>query len=131
MSFIVNFDYVVFLSAIVIGLNGIYLNIIEADLKDIEGDIVNVPKSLGVRFINNQAENITKFYLVNEIIKISMYLLVFYILYIENVELIYKIISIIFFALNFIVRLTMFRNLSSDREKMKPYIVHREDRSAN
>jgi 4-hydroxybenzoate polyprenyltransferase len=126
MSFIVNFDYIVFLSAIVIGLNGIYLNIIEADLKDLEGDIVNVPKSLGLKFKNDKAENITKFYLVNEIIKILMYLLVYYILYIENVELIYRLFAIAFFALNFIVRLAMFKNLSYDREKMKPYFALQE-----
>jgi len=126
MSFIVNFDYIVFLSAIVIGLNGIYLNVIEADLKDIEGDIINVPKSLGLRFRNNKAENITKFYLVNEVIKVSMYLLVYYILYIENVELTFRLIAIAFFALNFIARIAMFKNLSYDREKMKPYFALQE-----
>jgi 4-hydroxybenzoate polyprenyltransferase len=126
MSFVVNFDYIVFLSAIVIGLNGIYLNIIEADYKDIRGDIVNVPRSLGLRFKENKAVNITWFYIVNEIIKIIMYVLVFYILYLENTELFVKIIAIIFFALNFVVRILMFRKLTPNREKMKPFFALQE-----
>ena len=126
MSFIVNFDYIVFLSAIVIGLNGVYLNIIEADLKDIKGDIVNVPRALGLKFKNGKATNITKFYLLNEFIKIVMYILVFYILYLENVELTLKIIALIFFGLNFIIRIIMFKRLSSNREKMKPYFALQE-----
>ncbi len=126
MSFIVNFDYRVFLSAIVIGLNGVYLNIIEADLKDIKGDIVNVPRALGLKFKNDRATNITKFYLLNEFIKIIMYILVFYILYLENVEITLKIFALIFFGLNFIVRLLMFKRLSSNREKMKPYFALQE-----
>lgn len=126
MSFVVNFDYIVFLSAIVIGLNGIYLNIIEADYKDIRGDIVNVPRSLGLRFKENKAVNITWFYIVNEIIKIIMYVLVLYILYLENVELLVKIIAILFFALNFVVRIFMFKKLSLNREKMKPFFALQE-----
>ena len=121
MSLIVNFNYIIFLSAIVMGLNGIYLNIIEADLKDIRGDIINVPKSLGVKFKENSASNITKFYFLNEAIKISMFLLILYILYLENVALLVFIIAFVFFIINFFVRIVMFKNLSPNREKMKPY----------
>ena len=70
MSMIVNFDWIVFLSSLILGLNGVYLNIIEADLKDITGDIINVPKALGVRFEAGKASNVRKFYLLNEGLKI-------------------------------------------------------------
>jgi len=126
MSFVIDFDYIIFLSGIIMGLNGVYLNIIEADLKDIKGDIVNVPKALGLKFKGNKAVNITKFYLLNEIIKITMYLLVLYILYLENVDFIIFFIALIFFGINFIVRAAMFKKLSSDREKMKSYTAVQE-----
>jgi 4-hydroxybenzoate polyprenyltransferase len=126
MSLIVNFDYIIFISAIVIGLNGIYLNIIEADLKDIKVDIINVPKALGLKFKRNKAVNITKLYLLNEGIKIIMYILVFYILYLEEIGTIVTSIALVFFIVNFIIRASMFKQLSSNREKMKPYIVLQE-----
>jgi 4-hydroxybenzoate polyprenyltransferase len=126
MSFVVDFDNILFLSAIVMGLNGVYLNIIEADLKDIKGDIVNVPKSLGLKFKGNKAVNITKFFLLNEVIKISMYILVFYILILEEMDLIIKSIALFLFVVNFIIRIAMFRQLSSDREKTKSYIAVQE-----
>jgi 4-hydroxybenzoate polyprenyltransferase len=126
MSLVVNFDYIIFLSAIVIGLNGIYLNIIEADLKDIKTDIVNVPKALGLKFKRNKAVNITKFFLLNESIKIIMYFLVFYILYLEEIGIIVISIAFVFFIVNFIIRVSMFKQLSSNREKMKHYIVLQE-----
>lgn len=126
MSFVVDFDYILFLSAIIMGLNGVYLNIIEADLKDIKGDIVNVPKALGLKFKGNKALNIAKFYLLNEIIKITMYILVLYILYLENVDFIVIFIALIFFGVNFIVRAAMFKKLSSDREKTKSYTAVQE-----
>jgi 4-hydroxybenzoate polyprenyltransferase len=126
MSFVIDFDYIVFISAIVVGLNGVYLNIIEADLKDIKGDIVNVPKSLGLRITGKKVENITNFYLLNEIIKSTMYLLVFYILILEGVELIIKIIALFFFGINFFIRAYMFKMLSANREKMKSFIAVQE-----
>lgn len=126
MSIITDFNFIVFLSAIVIGMNGVYLNIVEADLKDIKCDTVNVPKSLGLKFKGKKAINIKKFYAINEIIKILMYIFVFYILYLEEVDINIKIIAIILFVLNFIVRLFMFKRLSSDREKMKPYFALQE-----
>ena len=126
MSIITDFDFIVFLSAIVIGLNGVYLNIVEADLKDIKCDRVNVPKSLGLKFNEEKAKNITKFYLLNEVIKIVMYIIVFLILYLEEVELNIKIIAIILFLLNFVVRILMFKRLSPDREKMKPFFALQE-----
>lgn len=126
MSIVVEFDYIVFLSAIIMGLNGIYLNIIEADLKDVEGDIINVPKALGVKFEGKKAINTFKFYLLNEFIKLSMYMITFYILLLEKVDTWVLVVACIFFALNFLVRLVMFRNLPSNREKMKPYIAVQE-----
>lgn len=126
MSIIVDFNFIVFLSAIVIGLNGVYLNIIEADLKDVGGDIVNVPKALGVRFEKGKAVNIFKFYLVNELIKIVMFALILLILLLENVGIYYYILACIFFVVNCLVRITMFKNMSSNREKMKRYIAAQE-----
>ena len=55
----------IFLSALVMGLNGIYLNIVEADLKDVKGDMVNVPKALGLYFKEKKAVNKLNFYFLN------------------------------------------------------------------
>jgi 4-hydroxybenzoate polyprenyltransferase len=126
MSIVVDFDQIVFLSAIVMGINGVYLNIIEADIKDIKGDIVNVPKSLGVKFKKDKAIGIAKFYLLNEIMKFSAYIIIFYILLLEEVEINIILLTCLFFALNFLVRIAMFKNLSPNREKMKPYIAAQE-----
>lgn len=126
MSLVVNFDKIVFFSSLVMGLNGIYLNIIEADLKDIEGDIVNVPKALGVRFEGEKALHIFKFYLVNEGIKIVMFLLVLVVLLLEKASIYYIGIACILFVINYFVRISMFKHLSPDREKMKRHIAVQE-----
>jgi len=126
MSIVVDFDGILFVSALVIGLNGVYLNIIEADLKDIEGDIVNVPKALGLRFQGGKASNITKFYLVNDLIKIVMFLLILFVLFLEKVSIYYFGIAFILFFINYIVRISMFKHLSADREKMKRHIAVQE-----
>ncbi len=126
MSLVVNCNWIVFLSSLILGLNAIYLNIIEADLKDIVGDIVNVPKALGVRFEAGKAVHIQKFYLVNEGIKIVMFLLILGVLFLEKVSIYYSVLACVFFALNFCIRILMFRHLSPDREKMKRYIAVQE-----
>jgi 4-hydroxybenzoate polyprenyltransferase len=126
MSIIVDFGIIVFLSALVMGLNGVYLNIIEADLKDIEGDIVNVPKALGVRFKAGKALNVTKFYLLNEAIKITMFLLIIFILFLEKASFYYIVLACVLFVLNCFVRISMFKHLSPDREKMKRHIAIQE-----
>lgn len=126
MSIVVDLDLILLLSAIVMGLNSVYLNIIEADLKDIEGDTVNVPKSLGVRFENGVAVNTRKFRIVNECIKLCMFLLIVFILFLENASLTPKMLALAFFGINFVVRHYMFSNLSSNREKMKPTIAIQE-----
>jgi len=126
MSVIIDFDFIVFLSCIIMGLNGVYLNIIEADIKDIEGDKINVPKSLGVRFIKGKVANLKKFYILNEVIKIIMYILVFYILYLEKVVLNVYLITSIFIFLNLIIRIFLFKKLKDDREKIKPFIALQE-----
>jgi 4-hydroxybenzoate polyprenyltransferase len=126
MSIVVNFDWIVFLSALILGLNGVYLNIIEADLKDIAGDIVNVPKALSVRFEAGKAVHILKFYLVNEGIKIAIFILILYVLFLEKVSIYYSILACVFFTFNFFIRISMFRHLSPDREKMKRYIAVQE-----
>lgn len=126
MSVIANFNFIVFLSAIVIGFNGVYLNIIEADLKDYQGDVVNVPRALGVKFQNKSASNTTKFYLLNEGIKLSMFILILYILYLEKAGFFIIFLACLFFAVNLIIRQLMFRSLSSNREKMKPFIAAQE-----
>jgi len=126
MSIVVNFDIIVFFSCLVIGLNGVYLNIIEADLKDIEGDIVNVPKALGVRFEGEKALNISKFYLINEVIKITMFLLIIFVLILEKASIYYIGTACILFVINYFVRISMFKHLSLDREKMKRHIAIQE-----
>lgn len=126
MSMVVDFDFIVFLSAIVIGLNGIYLNIIEADLKDVKGDVVNVPKALGVRFEGEKVVNTTRFYLLNECIKLVMFILILAILFREQVITAVLIVACLFFLLNYYVRYMMFKNLTGDREKMKRYIAMQE-----
>ena len=126
MSVVVDFDTILVLSAAVIGLNGVYLNIIEADLKDVEGDIVNVPKALGVRFNNGKARNAFNFYLVNETIKLAMAILVVIILYLEDVNIWVMILAGGLFLLNLIIRQMMFINLTPDREKLKPYFAAQE-----
>lgn len=126
MSMVVDFDFIVFISALVIGLNGVYLNIIEADLKDIEGDIVNVPKALGVIFQDGKVLHKAKFYLVNEVIKIVMFLLILFVLFLENVNIYYFLAAFVLFFINYFVRISMFRNLSPDREKMKHHIAVQE-----
>ena len=83
MSIVVDFDVILGVLALVIGLNGVYLNIVEADIKDIRGDIVNVPKALGVRVFKGRAYNVMKFYLVNDLIKIVMFLLVLWVLLLD------------------------------------------------
>ncbi|UCD14200.1 MAG: UbiA family prenyltransferase [Thermoplasmatales archaeon] len=126
MSIIVDFDFIVFLSAIVIGVNGVYLNIIEADFKDFEGDIVNVPKSLGVRFRGEKAVNTLKFYILNEVLKIFIFLLIFTILILEKASTYFIVVACGLFVMNYLVRLLMFKNLSPNREKMKRYIAVQE-----
>jgi len=126
MSVVVDFDGIVFLSAIIIGLAGIYLNIIEADLKDVEGDVVNVPKALGVEFKGGVAVNVTKLYLLNEGLKFCMFILVLSVLFLEQAGLAIILIACVFFIINFFVRRAMFDNLSANREKMKPYIAAQE-----
>ena len=126
MSIVLDFDLIVFLSAIVIGLNGVYLNIIEADIKDLETDIVNVPKSLGVRFKGEKAVNTLKFYILNEVIKIFMFILILIILSLEKAGINYLLMACILFIINYLVRLSMFKNLSSNREKIKRYIAAQE-----
>ena len=126
MSIVVDFDFILILSALVMGLNGVYLNIIEADLKDFAGDVVNVPKALGVRFDGESAENKTNFYLLNEGIKLCLFLLVLFILYLEEADVSLMILAGVFFGFNFLVRQLMFKVLSSNREKMKPYIAAQE-----
>jgi len=126
MSFVVDFDYVVFLSALAIGLNGVYLNIIEADLKDVEGDAVNVPKALGVRFRGKTALNTKKLYLLNEAIKFTMFFLVLAVVFYEKVNIAIPALTCVFFLVNLFVRFLMFKHLSIDREKLKPYIAFQE-----
>ena len=126
MSMVIDFDFIIFLSAIAIGLNGVYLNIIEADIKDLEADIVNVPKSLGVRFEGNKAVNTLKFYILNEIIKTIIFILILTILFLEQASIIYFIIACILFIINYLVRFSMFKNLSADREKIKKFIAAQE-----
>lgn len=126
MSIVVNFDMIVFFSSIVIGLNGVYLNIIEADFKDISGDIVNVPKALGVRFEGEKVTHFLNFYLINEIIKIVMFILILLILFLEKASIYYILIACFLFVINLLVRILMFKNLSPDREKMKRYIAIQE-----
>ena len=126
MSLVIDFDGIVFLSALVIGLNGIYLNIIEADLKDFEGDVVNVPKALGVAFQNGRAINKTRFFLLNEGIKLTMLFLILTILHLEEAGTgIFFVASVLFFV-NWGVRMVMFARLYPDREKMKRYIALQE-----
>jgi 4-hydroxybenzoate polyprenyltransferase len=126
MSMVVNFDKIVFISALIMGLNGVYLNIIEADLKDMEGDIINVPKALGVRFEGEKAMHIFKFYLVNEGIKIVMFLLILIVLFLEKASIYYIGIACILFVFNYLVRISMFKHLFPDREKMKRHIAVQE-----
>jgi 4-hydroxybenzoate polyprenyltransferase len=126
MSVVVDFDYIIFLSALVIGFNSIYLNIVEADLKDMEGDVVNVPKALGVRFFNGSALNAAKLYLLNDIIKGIMFLLIIQILILEQVGTTIILIAFGIFFCNYYIRYTMFKSLSNNREKMKPYIAAQE-----
>ncbi len=126
MSIVTDYNIIVFLSAILIGLNGVYLNIIEADLKDIKGDIVNVPKSLGVRFIGEKAVNLFKFYILNETIKTISFLLVLLILFLEKVEIIFYFFAFGFYCINVVFRIFMFKNLSANREKMKRFIAVQE-----
>jgi len=126
MSVVKDFDGVVFLSAILLGLNGVYLNIVEADLKDIEGDVVNVPKALGVVFQDGKAINKTKFDLLNEVLKLIMFILILVILHLENAGTGIFITAWAFFLVNWGVRRAMFARLSSDREKMKRYIALQE-----
>jgi len=126
MSIIVDYDIILVLTAVVIGLNGVYLNIIEADLKDVEGDIINVPKALGVIFKMGKVEHIGKFYLVNESIKVTMFILIISILILQEVPLLYFLIACSYFLLNCIIRVSMFIHLSTNREKMKHYIAAQE-----
>lgn len=126
MSIVIDFDFIVFLSAIIIGLNGVYLNIIEADIKDLEADIVNVPKSLGVKFKGKKIVNTLKFYILNEVIKTLIFILILVILLLEEVSIIYYLIACILFIINFLVRIIMFKNLSSNRENIKRYIASQE-----
>ncbi len=126
MSIVLDFDFIVVLSAVVIGLNGVYLNIIEADIKDLEADIVNVPKSLGVRFEGEKAVNTLKFYILNEVIKIIIFILILIILLLEKAGMTYLLMACILFIINYLVRLLMFKNLSSNREKIKRYIAAQE-----
>jgi 4-hydroxybenzoate polyprenyltransferase len=126
MSIIVDFDYILGLLAFIIGLNGVYLNIIEADIKDIEGDIVNVPKALGVSISGGRAYNVLKFYLVNDIIKLVMFLLILYVLYLENVGFWFYVLAIILFFINYVVRILLFVNLGKDREVLKRFIAAQE-----
>ncbi len=126
MSIIVDFDNILFLSCLVMGLNGIYLNIIEADLKDIEGDIVNVPKALGVRFLGGKALYAAKFYLLNDVIKTAMFFLVLFVLILEKASIYYFVVAFVLFFVNYFVRISMFKHLSPDREKMKRHIALQE-----
>ncbi len=126
MSVVIDFDFIIFLSAVVMGLNGVYLNIIEADLKDVKGDIINVPKTLGVRFVGKKAVNTLKFYILNEIIKTTIFVLILIILLLERANIYYSILACIIFAVNYFVRIFMFKNLSSNREETKRYIAIQE-----
>jgi hypothetical protein len=126
MSAVKDFDGIVFLSAVLLGLNGVYLNIVEADLKDIKGDVVNVPKALGVVFRDGKAINKTKFDLLNEVLKLIMFILILVILHLENAGTGIFITAWVFFLVNWGVRRAMFARLSSDREKMKRYIAFQE-----
>lgn len=126
MSIVIDFNFILFLSAIVIGINGVYLNIIEADFKDFEGDIVNVPRSLGVIFKGEKAVNTLKFYILNDVLKIFMFIIILAILVLEEVSIYFFIIAFILFLVNYLVRISMFKNLTSNREKMKRYIAAQE-----
>jgi 4-hydroxybenzoate polyprenyltransferase len=126
MSMVIDFNFIIFLSAIAIGLNGVYLNIVEADIKDLEADIINVPKRLGVRFEEDKIVNIFKFYILNESIKIIIFILILVILFKEKAHINYFSLAIILFIINLFVRITMFKNLTSDREKIKRYIAAQE-----
>jgi 4-hydroxybenzoate polyprenyltransferase len=126
MSVVVDFDYIVFLSAIVIGFNGVYLNVVEADLKDIEGDVVNVPKALGVRINNGSASNTIKLYLLNDIIKGIIFLLIIQILILEEIGTYIILIAFGIFFCNYYIRYIMFKSLSENREKMKKYFATQE-----
>lgn len=126
MSIIIDFDFILFFFAVVIGINGVYLNIIEADFKDYEGDIVNVPKSLGVSFKGEKAVNILKFYVLNDILKILMFVLIILILILEEVSIFFIFVAFGLFIINYLVRIYMFKNLSLNREKMKRFIAAQE-----
>ncbi len=126
MSIVVDFDMMLGLIALIIGLNGVYLNIVEADIKDIEGDIINVPKALGVRVTDGKAFNVLKFYVVNDLIKIGMFLLILWVLFLQDVIFWFYIIAIVLFFLNYVVRIMLFKNLGKDREVLKRFIAGQE-----
>ena len=126
MSIVVDFDMMLGLIALIIGLNGVYLNIVEADIKDIKSDIVNVPKALGVRVSGGRAYNVLKFYVVNDLIKIVMFLLIFWVVYLENVGLWIFSVAILLFFLNYGVRVILFVNLGRNREILKRIIAGQE-----
>ncbi|MBU1940626.1 MAG: hypothetical protein KKC68_02520, partial [Candidatus Thermoplasmatota archaeon] len=126
MSIVTIFNPIIGITALIIGLNGIYLNIIEADIKDIAGDVVNVPKALGVRIENGKAFHIWKFYLVNDGIKIGMFFLILYVLVLEDASQNIILMAILLFMLNYLVRILLFKNLGMDREYLKRFIAAQE-----
>lgn len=126
MSLVVGFDFVVFLTALVLGLNGTYLNIIEADAKDIEGDIVNVPKALGVRVKNGKWVNTWKFGILEHGLKAAMYLLLLAVLVLESANIITFVLFTVIMVVNMKMRAVLVSELSVDRERLKPYIAAQE-----
>jgi 4-hydroxybenzoate polyprenyltransferase len=126
MSIVISFNWIVFLSAWVIGLNAIYLNIVEADLKDMGADEINVPKALGLKFKEGKALNTSKFYLLNEGLKVTMFAIIILILFLENVGTLIFLGAFILFGVNYLIRREMFENLSDNREEMKFYIAGQE-----
>lgn len=127
MSMIVRFDAIVFLSAIAIGLNGVYLNIVEADIKDVDGDIVNVPKALGVYFgPDGYAQNIGKFYMLNECLKLVIGGIVISTLILLEASIWLIVLAFILYCVNWVIRGRMFIHMCSDREHMKNHIALQE-----
>jgi hypothetical protein len=91
-----------------------------------EADEINVPKALGLKFKEGKALDISKFYLLNEGLKVTMFALIILILFLENVGTLIFLGAFVLFGINYLIRREMFENLSENREEIKFYIAGQE-----
>ena len=126
MSLVVTFDLRILFIALAMGVNGVYLNTVEADLKDIGGDDINVPKALGVRVERGILVNWQRFAIYAMVLRGVVACLV--LLTVMALGMPKGILYLVLFValVNYGTATLFFVKMSPDREAMKPYIMIQE-----